>query len=797
MPDLSLTPRFSLAEARELVRALWGVEGELVALPSERDQNFRVTPAAGSGPTMVVKFTSAEEDATLLAAQHAALARLAPLGLCPRVIPTLDGRELVAVPSTTPGEPGLEHLVRAVDYLPGIPLASLAPDPEDPSGEAVLERLGARLGQVDEALLGLDAPALDRPFDWGLSSAEAVVEAHLPLVEASDPLVHAGIAELLARFRAQTKPRLAGCRRSVIHGDAHGHNVLADPETRAIVGLIDFGDLNVAWTVGELAIAGAYALLDQPEPLDAFAALARGYASALPLRAAEIDAAWGLACLRLCVSVCMAAKARQQRPDDPYLDSSQAAIRRTLPRLLERPFALAREVVHAACTSPAPRSRSGGAPRPARAQSTPALLERRRQHTLANTRLAYREPIHLRRGWMQHLYAADGRRYLDAYNNVPHVGHSHPRVVAAAVEQQRKLATNSRYLYEALPEYAERLAATLPAPLEVCALLNSASEANELALRLARAATGSRELIVLDHAYHGHTTSLIDASPYKHAGPGGRGAPAWVHVASLPDRVRGAGAGRPDSELAAVHAADVDRQIAAITSAGGRVGAFLAETCPSVGGQHLLPEGYLPAVYAAIRAASGVVIADEVQTGFGRLGSSFYAFEDHGVVPDIVVLGKPIGNGFPLAAVVTTPAIAAAFDDGMEFFSTFGGNPVACEVGLAVLDVLADEQRQAHAAHVGERLLAGLAELDREHPTIADVRGRGLFLGVELVTDPDTLEPDAALATRVVERLRADGILIGTDGPAHNVLKIRPPMCFDLDDADRLLAALARALAAG
>jgi 4-aminobutyrate aminotransferase-like enzyme len=407
---------------------------------------------------------------------------------------------------------------------------------------------------------------------------------------------------------------------------------------------------------------------------------------------------------------------------------------------------------------------------------------------------------------MQYLYDDAGRRYVDAYNNVPHVGHCHPRVVRAGQAQMAVLNTNTRYLSDLLTDYAERLVATLPAPLRVCYFVNSASEANELALRLARAHTGRRDMIVLDAAYHGHTTSLIDVSPYKHAGPGGAGAPDWVHVTPLPDDYRGPYR-RGDPDAGRKYAAQVGEMIARLRTArvpvrgpapraDGWVGlcGFLAETCPSVGGQLILPAGYLAAVYEAVRAAGGVCIADEVQTGLGRMGTHCWAFEAHGVVPDVVVMGKPLGNGHPIGAVVTTPEIAASFDTGMEFFSTFGGNTVSCAIGLAVLDVLRDEGLQAHALRVGERLLAGLRALAERHPLIGDVRGSGLFLGVELVRDRGTLEPAGEAASFVANRMRELGILLGTEGPFHNVLKIRPPMPFTAEDADLLVETLERVL---
>lgn len=422
-----------------------------------------------------------------------------------------------------------------------------------------------------------------------------------------------------------------------------------------------------------------------------------------------------------------------------------------------------------------------------------ALRQRRVERLGGSVRLSYADPVTVVRGWRQYLYDASGRAFLDVYNNVPLVGHSHPAVVRAIQEQVALLNTNTRYLHPNLVRYAEALVRRMPAPLQTCYVLNSASEANELALRLARAHTGRRDVVVLEHAYHGHTSTLIDISPYKFNGPGGGGREPWVHVAPIPDDYRGAFR-RDLPDRGARYAAQVSSLVDDAQASARPVGAFIAETLPSVGGQVELPPGYLEAVYQLVRRTGGVCIADEVQVGFGRLGTHFWGFETQGVVPDIVVLGKPIGNGFPLAAVVTTPEIAASLDNGMEFFSTFGGNPVACAAGLAVLEVLEGEGLMANARDVGAYLKAGLVELAGRFATIGDVRGRGLFLGVELVRDRETLEPAGAEAGYVVNRLRERGVLCGTDGPHHNVLKIRPPLCFSRQDADLFLACLAGVL---
>ena len=398
------------------------------------------------------------------------------------------------------------------------------------------------------------------------------------------------------------------------------------------------------------------------------------------------------------------------------------------------------------------------------------LIEARRRLLGRNLSIAYQNPLHIVRGSMQYLYDGDGRRYLDAYNNVAHVGHCHPEVVAAGHRQMELLNTNTRYLSDQILEYSERLTATLPESPSVCFFVNSGSEANELAIRLARAHTRAREMIVLNHAYHGNTTTLIDLSPYKHDGPGGQGAPSWVHKAPL-----------PTSAEDAHYVSDIIEELQAPLCG------FIAETMPSVAGQIVLPDGYLSRVYDAVRNAGGVCIADEVQTGYGRTGTHFYAFEKYDVVPDIVVLGKPIGNGHPIGAVITTQAIADSFDNGMEFFSTFGGNNVSCAIGLKVLEIVREENLEAHALRVGNHLLSGLHELNQRHKVIRDIRGSGLFLGVELVHE----------AGGVVNKMREQGILLGTEGPLHNVIKIRPPMPFSESNADQLVDTLDEVLSRG
>jgi 4-aminobutyrate aminotransferase-like enzyme/Ser/Thr protein kinase RdoA (MazF antagonist) len=426
---------------------------------------------------------------------------------------------------------------------------------------------------------------------------------------------------------------------------------------------------------------------------------------------------------------------------------------------------------------------------PAAEPTREQTLTARKNSLGKNLSLSYEEPLKIVRGWKQYLYDDTGRAFLDVYNNVPLVGHSHPRVVRAVQAQLALLNTNTRYLHDHITRYAERLARLLPAPLRACLFVNSGSEANELALRLARAHTQRQDVIVLDHAYHGQTSTLIDISPYKFNGPGGTGRKPWVHVAPLPDDYRGAYR-REDPEAGKKYADAVAEVLSQAQSSNRHIAAFVAETLPSVGGQIVFPENYLAEAYRHVRAAGAVCIADEVQVGFGRLGTHFWGFETQQVIPDIVVLGKPIGNGFPLAAVITTQEIAASFANGMEFFSTFGGNPVACAAGLAVLDVLRDENLQQNALNVGTHWKRELMALQEKHALIGDVRGFGLFLGLDMVLNGETRTPAPRQASYIVNRLRDHGILTGTDGPHHNVLKLRPPLIFSEADAKLFVTAL-------
>ena len=402
--------------------------------------------------------------------------------------------------------------------------------------------------------------------------------------------------------------------------------------------------------------------------------------------------------------------------------------------------------------------------------------------------LNFQKHLEIVSGKGAYLFDKDGGKYLDLVNNVAHLGHSHPRVVAAAHKQMLTLNTNTRYWNQNAIEYARALASTFPDPLSVVFFVNSGSEANDLALRLAQAHTKAKGMMVLEHAYHGHTTSTIDISPYKFNGRGGEGRPDQVRVAPIPDSYKGLHRGEGSGEK---YAAEFKREL---DSLGQPLCAFISESIVSSGGQVPLATGFLKQAFQMTREVGGVCIADEVQIGMGRMGSTFWGFELHDVVPDIVTMGKPIGSGHPLAAVITTPEIAHSFMTGMEYFNTFGGNPVSAAIGQTVLDVIVDESLQRNALTTGNYLMNGVRELGKSIETIGDVRGSGLFIGVEFVTDRESQSPGTKVTKDLIEFARENGVFLSSDGPAENVLKIKPPMIIGTKEVDIFLDVLERGL---
>jgi 4-aminobutyrate aminotransferase-like enzyme/Ser/Thr protein kinase RdoA (MazF antagonist) len=1013
MPESRVAAPLACSQAEKLSLELYAIPATALALPGEYDDNFHLT--ADDSQEFVLKIMHPARESSFVDMQCRALTHLAeraPHLRLPRVMKSIQGDLFTKLKI----DGGMDRLVWMLTFLPGAMLAEARPRDRE-----LLSSLGTLLGEIDAALLDFSHPATKRELKWDITRS---LWARDYVVHIKDVHHRDLVESILSLFEQEVLPRLPQFRRSVIYGDANDHNALISgpwPRPRKTVSVIDFADMLETVTVAEPAIAAAYALLGQANPLEAAAAVLAAYHRMFPLREEEIAAFFPLVAARLAVSVVNSAHRKSLVPDDPYVTVTEGPAWEALERLAKIHWRFAHYTFRSACGLPVvshagriqtwlvehgqgaadlvPQKLQGSTVQvldlsvgsqelpgnvadlsePQLTQRLQATLsatkatvgvgrynearsfyssslfgddpnsmgERRTIHlgmdlfvepgtpvsapfdatvhaaannmakldygpvvilrhnpapeiefftlyghlstdtlevlkvgqrveqgkvfahignarengewtphlhfqvildlldrgtdfpgvayvseravwtglspdpnlilripadrfppvppsfeqTFAtrktvlgqNLSVSYQRPLKIVRGWKQYLYDDTGRAFLDVYNNVPLVGHSHPRVVRAAQEQLAVLNTNTRYLHDNANRYAERLTSLLPAPLRVCYFVNSGSEANELALRLSRTHTSREDIIVLEHAYHGHTTALIDISPYKFNGPGGRGQKPWVHVAPIADDYRGMYR-RGEMGLGKKYAAHVGEICGKLKREGRGVAAYIAETLPSVAGQIVFPPEYLAEVYKQVRAAGGVCIADEVQVGFGRLGTHFWGFETQEVVPEIVVFGKPIGNSFPFAAVVTTPEIAASFNNGMEFFSTFGGNPVSCAVGLAVLDVLQDEELQQNALEVGTKWIRDLQALQSRYPVIGDVRGSGLFLGIDLVKSRGTRAPAPDQASYIVNRLRDLGILAGTDGPHHNVIKLRPPLIFTPTDAELFTSTLASVL---
>uniref|UniRef100_A0A646QCT5 Alanine--glyoxylate aminotransferase 2 n=1 Tax=Hemiscolopendra marginata TaxID=943146 RepID=A0A646QCT5_9MYRI len=423
-------------------------------------------------------------------------------------------------------------------------------------------------------------------------------------------------------------------------------------------------------------------------------------------------------------------------------------------------------------------------------------IKLRRKYIGESCKLFYRpDPLKIIKALGVYMYDEKGNKYLDCINNVAHVGHCHPSVVQAGIDQMKMLNTNCRFLHDNLVLAAKHITELFPSKLCVCFFVNSGSEANDLALRLAQAHTKAKDVIVVDHAYHGHVTSLIDISPYKFNHPGGQGKPDYVHIAACPDDYRGKYQADklPEANLGKLYAEEVKNIINDLTAKGRKVRAFIAESLLSCGGQIILPQDYLSNVYKYVRDAGGVCIADEVQVGFGRVGKHWWGFQLQGedVIPDIVTVGKPMGNGHPVSAVITTEEVARSFaSSGIEYFNTFGGNPVSCAIANAVLDVIMKENLRENTVTVGNYLINSLKNLMPSHSLIGEVRGVGFFIGVELVRNRQTKEAATTEAQHIITRMKEEFILLSADGPERNVLKLKPPLVFSIDNANHFVTVL-------
>jgi ethanolamine-phosphate phospho-lyase len=632
------------------------------------------------------------------------------------------------------------------------------------NSEELLSSLGKTIATLNNNLKNFNSYFYkSRKWEWNIEN----LYLNKKYLDDIDKVENKRVATyFIDQFDANVVPRTEELRKSIIHNDINEWNVLIKDNN--VSGIIDFGDVTYSFIINELAIAIIYATYNNENYLTNALSIIKSYHEVKPLTNIEIDCLYYIIAARLVISVCNSAHARKTNPENDHAFISEEKAWKMLHYLV--------------ATNPIYFSNTIKETLGFKVKTLPNIeevKEKRHQHLAKILSVSYKNPIYVEKAAFQYMYDAYGNTFLDAYNNIPHVGHSHPKVVKAGQEQMAKLNTNTRYLYDILNIYAEKLLSKFPPSLNKVFFVTSGSEANDLAIRMAKKHTGHSNVMVVEHGYHGHTQADIDISDYKFNNPKGQGQKKHVVKTIIPDTYRGrftkndGTAGKQYAEIA----------INDIKTSPNKIAAFIAEPIVGCGGQIPLAKGYLKPVYEAIRAQGGICISDEVQTGFGRLGDHFWGYEAENVIPDMVVIGKPIGNGHPMAAVICTDEIADSFNTGVEFFTSFGGNPVSCAIGLAVLEVIEEENLQENAKIIGNYYKEEFSQLQKKFPCIGDIRGSGLFLGFDIIKD-DTTEPDTELAHHIKNELRERKILISTDGPADNVLKTKPPLIFTKKDVD-------------
>jgi 4-aminobutyrate aminotransferase-like enzyme/Ser/Thr protein kinase RdoA (MazF antagonist) len=751
-------PELDLATLHRVLSSSWGLEGDLTAVHGERDRNFRIDTAGGR---YLLKVHNPADGEQVLDFQFSALRHIrtvAPDLPVPEVMPAAEGQPWVELR----GVDGRRSLAWVMTWLEG-----RHPEPEELGADQLREwgRVSARLGR---ALRGFVHPAASYPIAWDIRRLPQL----RPWLCAVDEARRPAVQEVLDRFEHQVTADLLAMRAQVVHNDLAPTNVLVD-DTLAVTGITDFGDMTQTSLVCDLAVAAADVLSGRVGGgLELAPEVVAGYDGTTPLEPQEIGILADLMAGRYAAAILITAWRTREQGVAPQIDAEaydqlETMLETGLDTLAAR---FARAAANGATTtSPVVRGV------PYRRRSTTQLLRARAQ-ALGRLELSYTRPLHLVRGRGVFLEDADGRRYLDAYNNVPVVGHSHPAVVDAVCSQLATLNTNSRYLQEGPVELAERLLATLPARFDRVLFVNSGTEANDLAWRIARHATGASGGIVTSWAYHGVSEATFAFSPETW---GDTPPPAHIRLVDPP----------PSSPSAVGTASE------SLQAAGTGVAAMLVDGVLTSDGIRGPAHDWTAAAAAAVHAAGGLYVADEVQAGHGRTGDSLWSFLAGGVPADLVTLGKPMGNGYPIAAVCGPAELVDPFIADTDYFSTYGGGTAACAAAVAVLDVLEEERILARVARVGARLLSSLRAVSVEHPQVSEVRGWGLAVGVDIV-DPVTGRPDPRRTREIVDGMRDRGVLIGRTGRQAATLKIRPPLVFGDDHADLLLEALDAALRA-
>jgi len=663
---------------------------------------------------------------------------------------------------------GQPKLGRLLSFLEGNFLA------ESHHTQTLIEDFGTKVAQLDKALSQQKQLAVQAKKDvWDLQYNHLSKKY---LSHITDHSIRRMAHHFFLQYQTHVNPVADELRSQLIHGDANDWNVLIDEDKpNKICGFIDFGDMCYSPLINEIAIALVYLMFDKEDPLQWAGYFLSGFHKVLPLHKKELDVLYYLIGVRLSVSLSQSAYHKKMEPEKEYISVSEQQAMRLINKWV--------------CINPlkakASFRRAIGLDMQLK-DTNEHDLKRRYQHSSKAMSLTFKNPVKMTGSAFQYMYDNLGNTYLDLYNNIPQVGHGHPTVIEAAQRQIAQLNTNSRYLNEVYLKYTEALLKKFPAPLNKIFLVNSGSAASDLAIRLSYSHSSNQQLLIMEHGYHGNSQLGIDISHYKFDGKGGEGKKDFITIAELPDMYRGKYADE-GNEAGKLYAQDCINQL---TKSNQKIAAFITESIVGCGGQVPLADGYLPEMFTYIRTQGGVCICDEVQTGFGRTGNHFWAFEKYDVVPDIVIIGKPMGNGHPIGAVVTTDAIAKSFETGMEYFSSFGGNPVSCAIGLSVLKVLESEQFQEYAKTVGEYFKSQLHFLESRFDTIGDIRGEGLFLGIDLVESKKSQTPNTSLAQQIKNKLKNQGILVGTDGPFDNVIKIKPPLTITKKNVDEFIQKL-------
>ena len=637
------------------------------------------------------------------------------------------------------------YVVRLLSFLNGTFLGDIN------QTKKILESLGSFTAEMNKAILDYeDLYISSKVWQWDIQHIHLNKKFIKDIESFRDRKL---VNYFLQQFDEVVIPMLPSLRKSIIHNDLNEWNILCND--KGVSGVIDFGDIAHTQLVNEVAIAMTYGAYDKDDPITNSSYILSSYHKKLPLNNDEISILYYLITAKLCMSVCNSAHSRKINPNNKYAFISEKNAWKTLkkfvkysPRFVENKFRNCLNIESKKTLN-----------------SKKIRLERGKVISKIFS-LSYDEPIAMERSAFQYMFDYEGNSYLDAYNNVPHVGHCHPGVIEAASKQMKKLNTNTRYLYDIINRYGIKLLEKFNKSLNRVYFVNSGSEASDLAIKLALAYSKNNNIMVLENGYHGHTQRGTDISAYKFNHVRGQGKKDYVTVVPMPKKKDY----ENDNSL-------INHTIKKVEN----IAAFICEPILGCGGQVPLTKNYLKKVYKKIRDNGGVCISDEVQTGFGRLGKVFWGFELYNVVPDIVILGKSMGNGHPIGAVITTDKIASKFSEGVEFFSSFGGNPVSCSVGLSVLDIIEKEKLQENAKIVGKYYKKELEKLKNKHKVIGEVRGEGLFLGIEIINE-NNLKPDRKLAHLLKNRLREKHILVGTDGPHNNVIKSKPPICFDKED---------------